>query len=273
MDNGGILPGRIEGKVTLRLRPSAPYSSELTANQIGVIADIAERYGSGVVHVTPRQTVEIPDVLSSCLEEVLQQLKGAGLSTGPIGRHLRNVIACSRWCLYNATAMDRMAKRLNDLYMGVVMPGKMVISLSGCDFSCVRSRTSDIGVIARVEIELTDRECKRCSLCVKEPLGCQVDAITITDEGVVIDTDRCVRCGFCTNICRPGTIRVRARSFDLFLGGKGGIRPREGVFYKSLSSEDSLLEEIERVIRWYREVAEEGERIADVFERQGGGPI
>jgi len=270
MDTVGILPGRTKGKITLRLKASDPYSSELTTHQIGVIADIAEIYGSGVVHITPRQTVEIPDIMESSLEEIIDKLRKAGLSPGSTDRHLRNVIACSRWCLYNASPMDGIAKRLNNLYMDKVMPGKTTISLSGCDFSCVRSRTSDIGVIARAEIELTDRACKKCSLCVKEPLGCQVDAITITDDGVVIDAERCVRCGFCTNVCRPESIRVRSKGFDILLGGRGGIRPREAVFYKRLSSEDELIQEIEDIIEHYCKVAKEGERIADVLERQDG---
>jgi len=266
---GGILPGRIQNRVTLRVRSVEPYSSELTGEQLGVIADIAEKYGSGIVHVTPRQTVEIPDIEGSYVGDIDKLLSGSGLYTGSSDRYVRNVIACSRWCLYNAFPVTDLALTLNRSYRDRVLPGKTNISLSGCDFSCVRSRTSDIGVIARADIELTDKKCKKCSLCVKEPLGCQVDAITVSDDGVAVDTKRCIRCGFCTNICKPETIRVRLRSFDIFLGGCGGIKPQEAAFYKNVSAEDKLFDEIEHVIKRYEELADEGERIRDVIGKAG----
>ncbi len=269
MDRPGVLPGRIDNRVTLRVISLEPYSSELTAEQIGVIADIAEKYGSGTVHVTPRQTVEIPDLESSHLDEINKVLNEVGLYAGSSGRYFRNVIACSRWCLYNAIPLSDLANRLNRQFHDKVLPGKTAGSLSGCDFSCVRSRTSDIGIIARSEVELTNKECKHCSLCVKEPLGCQVDAITLTDDEVFIDTEKCVRCGFCTNVCKPETIRVKNRGFDIFVGGSGGQQPVEAQFYKTLSSEDEVMEEVDRLLNRYGEIAEEGERLKNVINRLG----
>lgn len=265
----GILPGRIQDRVTVRIRSVEPYSAELTGEQVGIIADIAETYGSGIVHVTPRQTVEIPDIEGTHIADINKLLNGSGLYTGSSDRSVRNVIACSRWCLYNAFPVTELALTLNQKYRDRTLPGKTIISLSGCDFSCVRSRTSDIGVIARADIELTDKKCRKCSLCVKEPLGCQVDAINVSDDGVTIDTERCVRCGFCTNICRPETIRVRLRSFDLFLGGCGGVKPQEAAFYKTVSSSGEVVVAIDEVLSRYEELADEGERIRDVIARSG----
>jgi dissimilatory sulfite reductase (desulfoviridin) alpha/beta subunit len=242
---------------------------QLTAEQIGIIADIAEKYGSGSVHVTSRQTIEIPDVELSSIDEIKELINDSGLYTGSSDRYIRNVMACSRWCLYNASPLSDLAARINRKYQTRELPGKTIISLSGCDFSCVRSRTSDIGVIARTEIKLTDQKCKQCSLCIKEPLGCQVDAITLTDEGIQIDTERCVRCGFCTKICKPGTIAVNLNSYDIFLGGKGGVRPREAEFFMNVQSEDELVREIDAVLDAYVAVAGENERIGDVIGRLG----
>lgn len=269
MQNCGILQGRTKGKSTLRVASNDPYSAELTAEQIGIIADIAEKYGSGSVHVTSRQTIEIPDIELACVDEIRELINNSGLYTGSSDGFIRNVMACSRWCLYNASPLSDLAARINRIYQNRGLPGKTIISLSGCDFSCVRSRTSDIGVIARSEIRLTDKKCKQCSLCVKEPLGCQVDAITLTDEGVQIDTERCVRCGFCTKICRPGTIAVNLNSYDIYLGGRGGVKPREAEFFKNVKSEDELVRNIDAVLDGYVSAAEERERIGDVVDRLG----
>ncbi len=277
MEDPGILPGRLKERVTLRIQSIEPYSSELTSEQIGVIADIAEKYGSGAVHITPRQTVEIPDLGKAKIDEINNLLNNTGLYAGSSGKYLRNVIACSRWCLYNAIPLSDLAQRLNKKSHIKILPGKTTISLSGCDFSCARSRTSDIGIIARAEIELTEIECKHCNLCIKEPLGCQVDAITLKDiemslfilDDISIDTERCVRCGFCTNVCKPGTIRVKNRGFDIYVGGSGGMKPREARFYKSLSAEEELIEEIDRLLGRYSDIAEEDERLGEVVERLG----
>ncbi len=141
MKDAGILPGRIKERVTLRIQSLEPYSSELTAEQIGAIADIAEAYGSGSVHVTPRQTIEIPDIGIARLEGIRNLLNNYGLYTGSSGRYLRNIIACSRWCLYNAIPVSDLAQKLNNLFHRRILPGKTNIALSGCDFSCVSSRT------------------------------------------------------------------------------------------------------------------------------------
>ena len=268
-NKNGIIPGRLPERTTLRLRSLEPFSSELTSHQIGVLADIAEAYGSGSIHVTPRQTIEIPDVERTHLEEVTGLLSDAGLFPGSSGRFLRNVIACSRWCLYNVHPMSDLARELNQLHGERLLPGKVNISLSGCDFSCTRSRTSDIGVIARADIELTENECIKCTLCYREPLGCQVEAIEVIDKQVSIDRERCIHCGFCTNVCRPGTIEVESASFDLFIGGRGGIQPLEARFFRNLSTEDELLREIDAILTRYAGIAAEGERLGDVIERLG----
>ena len=265
----GIIEGRTKGRVALRIKSMKPYSAEFTAEQIGVIADIAEQYGSGAVHITPRQTMEVPHIDNTFLSDIEKLLAEHGLVPGSTGRHLRNVIACSRWCLYNAAPMSDCAQKLNFLLADKVLPGKTNISLSGCDFSCVRSRTSDIGVIARSEIVITDKECKQCSLCVKEPLGCQVDAIKLTDEGVAIDQQKCVRCGFCSNVCRPETIIMQSKGFDIYVGGNGGLKPREAVLYSTVSSEQEAIKAIGSILDKYSASAKDGERIGDLIARDG----
>ncbi len=95
MNYKGVIPGRLVERVTLRIRSLESYSSEMTSQQIDVIADIAEKFGSGTVHITPRQTIEIPDIEGLYVGEITGQLEKTGLFTGSSDRYLRNVIACS----------------------------------------------------------------------------------------------------------------------------------------------------------------------------------
>jgi dissimilatory sulfite reductase (desulfoviridin) alpha/beta subunit len=271
MERNGILPGRIKGKATLRVRSLEPYSAEFTSEQIGVLADIAEQYGSGQAHVTARQTVEIPDVETASIAAVSALLNNTGLYVGSSGSFLRNVMACSRWCLYNVLPVSDLAQRLNKLHADRKLPGKTLISLSGCSFSCTRSRTSDIGVIGRSNIALTENPCIHCTLCVREPLGCQVEAITLTEAGPEIDLKRCVHCGFCTAVCKPATIGIMGTSFDILIGGSGGITPKAGIFWKNVPTEDAVVEEIDRILACYAAVAKPGERTGALLARSGAG--
>ncbi len=270
MKSNGILPGRNESRATLRIQSIEPLSAEMTSAQIGVIADIAEKYGSGQVHVTPRQTIEIPDVERAYIDEIHPMLNRVGLYTGSAGNYLRNVVACSKWCLFNAVPVSDLAQKLNKLYHQRELPGKTAVSLSGCNFSCTRSRTSDIGVIARRHIEVNnDNICVDCKVCIRAPLGCQMDAITLAEKAVFIDESLCIECGFCTTVCRPESIQETGTSFDILLGGSGGFFPREASFYKNVPTEEATIAEIDAVFDQYTAVAQTGERLGQVMERLG----
>ncbi|NOX25846.1 MAG: hypothetical protein GXP59_07005 [Deltaproteobacteria bacterium] len=269
MEQNGILPGRTEGKATIRVRSLEPHSAEFTSEQIGTIADIAERYGSGQVHVSARQTIEIADIERSAIKEVFVLLNGNGLYAGSSGHFMRNVMACSRWCLYNVFPLSDLARKLNNLYAEQKLPGKTDISLSGCGFSCTRSRTSDIGIIAQATIEVNADKCTECTLCVREPLGCQVEAITLSDHSVSVDGDRCIQCGYCTNVCKFSSLVLKGTSFAIFIGGSGGITPKEGLIWKSVASEQDVVDEIAGLLKCYSSVAQKGERIGSVIERLG----
>ncbi|NOZ59325.1 MAG: hypothetical protein GXO66_07115 [Euryarchaeota archaeon] len=266
----GIISGEGKGKVVLRVTSVEPHTAELTSEQLRVLARVARKYGSRVVHTTPRQAIEVPDVPRELVEEAVRELERAGLRAGASGRLTRNVFACSRWCLYNAVPVAELAEELNRRYGGAEMPAKLTISLSGCNFSCSRSRTSDIGVIARTKIRVDREKCIKCGLCVNEPLGCQVDALRVSkEEPVVWNRERCVGCGFCSNVCPVSSITADERGFDIYVGGGGGFFPREARLLKEFVSQEEVLEEVARVVERYRELAEPGERLFSVVERVG----
>jgi dissimilatory sulfite reductase (desulfoviridin) alpha/beta subunit len=46
--------------------------------------------------------------------------------------------------------------------------------------------------------------CTGCGICVEE---CPADAITLEDDGAVIDEEECIRCGNCHDVCREEAAR------------------------------------------------------------------
>jgi anaerobic sulfite reductase subunit C len=258
-----------KGKITIRATSALPVKSEFTGKQIKALEEIAEKYGSRRVHVTPRQSIEIPDVCRTHLEEVTKKLQEADFTPGSTGNTVRNVFTCSRWCLYNGLPIGELSERLSSDFSNKETPGKVTLSLSACSFSCSRSMTSDIGIIGKVKIKISREKCIQCKVCIRDPLGCQVDAIEIPEDGVKVDSSVCVNCGFCSNVCKPGAITVRSLGYEIIIGGSGGVMPRIGTTYEDFVDGDSVPGVVGRIIERYRALGEEGERIGDVLDRIG----
>ncbi len=85
----GIYEQRTNGTYMVRIRCTA---GGMTPAQLAVTADLAGRYGSGRIHVTTRQEVQIHDVKVDGLGPVLRELLTIGLSTrGGGGNTVRNI--------------------------------------------------------------------------------------------------------------------------------------------------------------------------------------
>ncbi len=266
----GILKSLSKSKVVIRVSALNPHSAELTSEQLRTLARVAREYGSRIIRTTPRQAIEIPDVEYSLAEEAIKEMEKAGFKAGASGKFTRHVFACSRWCLYNSIPVAEMAEDINRKYANAEIPAKLTISLSGCDFSCSRSRTSDIGLIAKTRIKVESEKCIKCGACVKDPLGCQVDALSVDkDKPVEWNSKKCVSCGFCSNICPTGAITAQEKGFDIYIGGGGGFFPREAKLLKEFVSKDEAMKEVERIIEKYRALAKPGERLFSVVERPG----
>ncbi len=54
----------------------------LTAENIKTVAEVAEKYGKGYVHMTSRQGIEIPFVNFEDIEEVKAELAKGGVKPG-----------------------------------------------------------------------------------------------------------------------------------------------------------------------------------------------
>ena len=71
LKKGGFMRQKQKGYFSLRL---AVVGGNLTAENIKTIAEVAEKYGHGYVHMTSRQGVEIPFINFKDIEEVRGKL-------------------------------------------------------------------------------------------------------------------------------------------------------------------------------------------------------
>jgi len=82
----------------------------------------------------------------------------------------------------------------------------------------------------------------------------------------VIDVDRCVRCGKCTEVCPTGTLSTRLRGYRVLLAGKLGRHPRLAEELPGLFKEDEVAYILERCLGYYKKRSKHGERFADIYQ-------
>ena len=84
LKKGGFMRQKQKGCFSLRL---AVVGGNLTAENIKTVAEVAEKYGHGYVHMTSRQGIEIPFIKVEDINEVKEEL-----AKGGVGTHLESFL-------------------------------------------------------------------------------------------------------------------------------------------------------------------------------------
>ncbi len=142
-------PGHAIVQVSLKAQGATP--GDATADQMRVLADLAERYGHDELRISHEQNVILPHVHKSDLPDVHAALKEAGLATANIGL-ISDIIACPGmdYCAL-ATARSipiaqQIATRFEELKLEHDI-GDMKIKISGCINACGHHHVGHIGIL------------------------------------------------------------------------------------------------------------------------------
>ncbi len=141
-----MIPAR-DGTYIVRVAVPAGW---LDSDSLRSLAEAAEMFGDGEVHLTVRQGVEIHGVPGDKVEEVLEFLRERGLEPGSTGSRVRQITACpgSRSCIHGLRDSRPLAERLHVEFHGVWTPAKVKIAIAGCPRGCPRPEANDLGVVA-----------------------------------------------------------------------------------------------------------------------------
>ena len=137
--------------VTISLKPIGAPPGDATADQMDVVADLADDYGSREIRVGHEQNLCLPNVAQSDLPALWRRLDAAGLAT-PNVNHVSDIIACPGldYCaLANARAIpvaQEIAKRFADLDRSRGI-GRLHINISGCINACGHHHVGHIGIL------------------------------------------------------------------------------------------------------------------------------
>ena len=172
----------------------------LTAENLKKIAEVAEKYGDGYVHLTSRQGVEIPFIKLNDIDDVTADLATGGCKPGVCGPRVRTVTACQGNAVCpsgNINSYD-IAVKLNERYFGRELPHKFKFGVTGCQNNCLKAEENDVGIKGAAQVTWQEDACIHCGVCEK---ACREEAISFKDDKLVIDTDKCNYCGRCAKSC------------------------------------------------------------------------
>ncbi len=137
--------------VTISLKPIGGIPGDASAEQIDVMADLAERYSFDELRVTHAQNIVLPHVRVADLKAVWEALAAAGLADANLDL-ISDIIACPGldYCaLANARSIplaQKIGRRFADLDRQRDL-GELKLKISGCINACGHHHAGHIGIL------------------------------------------------------------------------------------------------------------------------------
>jgi len=129
----------------------------LSARQAEVLADIADDYARGVLHVTTRQDVQVHWVDLGIVIEMYERLHAVGITTrGACADSVRNVTGCIHAGIWPGELFDVMpyVMATHEYFLfhplNLTLPRKFKIAFSSCSEDCAQAPVNDIGYFPRL---------------------------------------------------------------------------------------------------------------------------
>ena len=261
-----------------RIRVPGGY---LPAEVLGMVQEISQKYGNGVIHLTTRQGFEIEgihyedmDEINLMLQPIIEKL---GINqehpgTGYPASGTRNVSACigSNVCPFANYNTAELAKKIdkaifpNDIHVKV--------ALTGCSNDCAKARMHDFGIIGMTMPQYDPTRCVSCEACIKGCKSLSVNALSMENYKIVRDTNKCIGCGVCVTKCptRAWT-RSKKKYYKLSTGKKN---PRLGEDFLVWVDEDTIIKIILNTYKFAKEYTRKDapggkEHIGYIIDRVG----
>ena len=249
-------------------------NGKITSEEHRIIADAAEKYGSGSVTMTTRLTLEIQGVKYDNIEELIEYLRSKGLDTGGTGSLVRPVVSCKgTTCQYGLLdsfgLSEKLHRKFYEGYHGVTLPHKFKIAVGGCPNNCVKPNLNDIGIVGQRIPVIDYGKCRGCKVCQIEK-ACPIKLAKVVDGKIHIDPNECNHCGRCVHKCPFGAFEEYRDGYRIYIGGRWGKKVAMGKpLSKILTSEEEVIDMVERAILFFRSEGITGERFSDTIDRLG----
>ncbi|MGI9522797.1 MAG: nitrite/sulfite reductase [Hyphomicrobiaceae bacterium] len=136
---------------TISLKAIGAVPGDASADQMRVVADIAEELGHDEIRISHEQNIVLPHVRKLDLPAIFARLQHAGLATANIGL-ISDIIACPGmdYCALATARSIPIAQEIsrhfaNSTYAKTI--GEMKIKISGCINACGHHHVGHIGIL------------------------------------------------------------------------------------------------------------------------------
>jgi dissimilatory sulfite reductase (desulfoviridin) alpha/beta subunit len=266
LKSGGFIKQTQKDLFTVRLRCPG---GKVTSDKLNKAAEIADKYGRGEVHLSVRQSVEIPYVSYEHFDTVAETLREVAWSVASCGPRVRVPTACAG-CTYNPNGLtdsQALCAEVDRLFFGTPTGHhKFKVTFAGCPIDCPRSRGADLGFLGVMETQLVEELCTGCELCVK---GCGDGALHMDNDLPVRDLSKCIFCGDCVKVCPVDAMTSKRTGWLARVGGKHGRHPYVSYEIANFLTDEQVYGLIGKTLDWYKENGQGRERIGVTIERTG----
>ncbi|MBL3554338.1 nitrite/sulfite reductase [Rhodovulum sulfidophilum] len=137
--------------VTVSLKTPGQQPGDASADQMRVIADLAETYGYDEIRISHRQNVILPHIRKEDLPAVFEALAAAGLAAANAGL-ISDIIACPGmdYCALATARSIPVAQEIAVLFETLDLAhevGPLRLNVSGCINACGHHHVADIGIL------------------------------------------------------------------------------------------------------------------------------
>lgn len=265
LKKGGFMRQKQKDNFSLRLRV---VGGNVTAEQLAKIAEVAEKYGDGHVHLTSRQSIEIPFIKLAQIDEVKNALAEGDVHPGVCGPRVRTITACQGSAICPSGCIDTyaLAKKLDERYYARELPHKFKFGITGCQNNCLKAEENDLGIKGGLKVTWKEADCIHCGVCEKV---CRSQAITVQDGRITVDEGKCNFCGRCIKSC-PTDAWDYVSGYIVSFGGLFGNSIAKGEpIVPFIEDHDTLMRVCDAAIEFFAENAKPSERFRFTLERVG----
>lgn len=262
---GGFMRQKQKNRFSLRLKV---VGGKVTVEQLRAIADAAEQYGQGYVHLTSRQGVEIPYVRLEEIDQVKETLAQGDVVPGVCGPRVRTVTACQGAAICPSGCIDTygLAEELDAHYFGRELPHKFKFGVTGCQNNCLKAEENDVGIKGAMSVHWNGEQCIFCGVCEKV---CRTKAIRIENGEIKLEENACNHCGRCVKSC-PVDAWEGTPGYLVSFGGTFGNHIGKGEELLPLVPDrETLFRVTDAAFNFFAEYAKPGERFRFTCDRVG----
>lgn len=266
---GGFIKQRQRGKFTVRLKCPG---GRLPIKKLKIAVEAAEKFGKDYVHLSVRQSFEIPYVDFRDFKPLIEMLKTVDQEVASCGPRVRVPTACSG-CEYNPnglTEAQEMAETASKQFFGTRTNHKFKMAFSGCPIDCIRTNESDLGFQGAVYPKWDEPTCIGCTICESACLEGAIESHPETGKPI-FDPKQCLYCADCIRACPTSSWKAEKTGWVVRVGGKHGRHPLNAPTVAKFLTDEEVPKSIDATVKWYQKKGEGRNRIriGDFLKEEG----